>query len=85
MLNPRQSSNEGHSVVPFRRRRRTAEVPARLLKPGSNVTILLSLTKYESDGQEDDYRHRMLVNLLALVVIVALVATGVWLASNLHD
>jgi hypothetical protein len=45
----------------------------------------LSLAKYESDGEEDDYQHRMLANVLAFIVTVALIATGVWLASNLHD
>jgi hypothetical protein len=52
-------------------------------KYSSDVTILLSLAKFESDGQEDDYRHRMLVNTLAFVVTVALIATGVWLTSSL--
>jgi hypothetical protein len=88
-LIPRQSSNGGHSVVPFRRRRRTANGsagPRELnLKQGANVTVLLSLAKYESDGEEDDHRHRMLDNVLAFVVTFALIAIGVWLASNLHD
>jgi hypothetical protein len=88
-LNPRQSSNEGHSVVPFRRRRRTTNGSARPreinLKQGANVTVLLSLAKYESDDEEDHYRHRMLANVLAFIVTVALIAIGVWLASNLHD
>jgi hypothetical protein len=56
---------------------------ARSLRSSSNVMSLLSLAKYESDGQEDDYRHRMLVNMLGFVVTIAFIATGVWLASSL--
>ena len=78
MLNPRQSSNEGHSVVPFRRQRRTTNGSARPreinLKQGANVTILLGLAKYEGDGEEDEYPHRMLANALAFIVTVALIA-----------
>jgi hypothetical protein len=44
----------------------------------------LRLAKYERDGQEDDYRHRMTKNVLAFFVTVVLIATGVWLAANIH-
>ena len=49
-----------------------------------DISSLLSLAKYER-ASEDDYGQRMIVNGLALVVTVALIATGVLLASNLHD
>jgi hypothetical protein len=50
----------------------------------SDISSLLSLAKYER-GSEDDYRQRMIVNGLALVAIVALIATGVLLVINLHN
>jgi hypothetical protein len=53
-------------------------------KSGADIRALLSLAKYEY-AHEDDYKQRMIVNGLALVVAVALIATGVLLASNLHD
>ena len=53
-------------------------------KSGADIRSLLSLAKYER-ASEDDYGQRMIVNGLALVVTVALIATGVLLASNLHD
>ena len=53
-------------------------------KSGADISSLLSLAKFEG-ADEDDYRQRMIVNGLALVVTVALIATGVLLASNLHD
>jgi hypothetical protein len=46
-------------------------------KYSSNITNLLSLAKYECDGQQEDYRHRMLANMLAFLVTIALIATGV--------
>jgi hypothetical protein len=53
-------------------------------KSGADISSLLSLAKYEC-AHEDDYGQRMIVNGLALVVTVALIATGVLLACNLHD
>jgi hypothetical protein len=79
MLSPRKPSKGGHSVVSFRPWSRGF-----ISQRSSNVTVLLSLAKYERDGQEDDYRQRMLVNMLAFVVTIALIVTGVWLASSLR-
>ena len=47
--------------------------------------VLLSLTKFEHDDREDDYWHRMTVNGVAFVVLLALIAIGVWLADNVSD
>ena len=66
----------------------TEDGPVRLRglsqKSGADIRSLLSVAKYEG-ASEDDYGQRMIVNGLALVVTVALIATGVLLASNLHD
>jgi hypothetical protein len=84
-----QQSNRDHTVVRFRRRdaRTGGSVEPRSAseKHQSNIVFLLSLAKYESGGRDDDYRRRMIANGLAFMVTVALIATGVWLASNLHD
>jgi hypothetical protein len=53
-------------------------------KSGADIGSLLSLAKYEC-SDEGDYRQRMIVNGLALVVTVALIGTGILLACNLHD
>ena len=34
---------------------------------------------------EDDYRHRMKMNLLALVVTILLVVSGVWIAETIAE
>jgi hypothetical protein len=82
-----QPSNRDHIVVRFRRRHtHTGEsVQPRGPTHEANIVFLLSLAKYESDGRDDDYRRRMIENGLAFMVTVALIAAGVWLASNLHD
>ncbi|MDO9412383.1 MAG: hypothetical protein Q7T81_07385 [Pseudolabrys sp.] len=41
------------------------------------------LDKYEQDDQPDDYRHRMLVNVAALVFLILLVGAGFWLADTM--
>jgi hypothetical protein len=52
---------------------------------GPDISSALSLAKYERDQHEDDYRHRMMLNGLAFAVTIALIASGVWLAANIHE
>jgi hypothetical protein len=44
-----------------------------------------TLARYERRGEDDDYRHRMLVNVAAFAVCVALVVTGIWLATKVAE
>lgn len=64
-------------VVPFRR-------------PGSLLTFnpaqpspVRDLERFERAGDEDDYRHRMLVNAMAAVVTILLIAGGIWIANSM--
>jgi hypothetical protein len=43
------------------------------------------LAKYERTDTGDDYRHRMTMNLLTLLVALMLIAGGVWLTSKLVE
>src|SRR5262245_52353438 len=43
------------------------------------------LTKYERPETEDDYRHRMKMNMLGLIVTIVLMVVGAWLASTLAE
>jgi hypothetical protein len=43
------------------------------------------LSKYERDREVEDYRHRMANNLLAFVVLVAIVYCGIWLANTMAE
>jgi len=52
---------------------------------GADISSILSLAKYERDQHEDNYRHRMMVNGLAFAATIVLIASGLWLASNIHE
>lgn len=65
--------NEGR-VVSFRRGR---PVPAPPAEPVED------LTKYERDEEPDDYRHRMIVNIIGFVFIALLIGAGYWLADSM--
>jgi hypothetical protein len=73
----KQSSPDENQVVPFRR-------PGSLL--GRHVPPQPpqppDLTQYQQSPEEpDDYRHRMVMNLLGFAFVVALIAGGIWIAG----
>ena len=43
------------------------------------------LAKYEGGEHDDNYRHRMIVNLAALLFTVALAIAGMWLVLQIAD
>jgi len=43
------------------------------------------LAKYERTETSDDYRHRMTMNLLTLMIAATLIAGGVWLTTKLVE
>ncbi len=49
------------------------------------VPPVADLAKYENTKGEDDYRHRMTMNILALVLTTVLVVAGTWLAVSIAD
>jgi hypothetical protein len=69
------SEPEGR-ILPFRRR---GALFGRKRPPAPPLS---DLAQYERRPDEpDDYRHRMLMNGLALMATVALVAAGIWIAD----
>ena len=56
-----------------------------LQRPRPGETPVADLTQYESSKGEDDYRHRMTMNALALVATTILVIVGIWLAVSIAD
>ena len=82
--NPLQPSSEKGRVVPFRPRGRSSagwDWPD--IKRGSSPVD--DLAKYEQDETEDDYRHRMKMNVLGLLVTVVLMVAGMWLIATLAE
>ena len=73
------STDDGdHRVIPFRPRN-SAHPPAP--PPGEPN----DLAAYEQSREPDDYRHRMMMNVAAGVVTIALTGFGIWLAMSIAD
>lgn len=79
------SNDEAGHVIRFRPRMGTS--PRRhWVKTGAgpNYSPVPDLAKYECPESDDEYRHRMVMNAIALVFTSLLILAGVWLAYNIH-
>jgi len=79
------TTEDDRRVVPFRPRGAGAggSAPRRTPPPEPPGE---ALSKYEGgEEREDTYRHRMIVNLVALAFTVGLALAGVWLAMQIAD
>ena len=80
-------SDDDHRVLPFRLREAAPHGgpawrwPATSPQPAAPP----DLAKYEGGEIEDDYRHRMLVNLAAFIFTILLAVAGAWLAIKIAD
>jgi hypothetical protein len=43
------------------------------------------LSRFERREEDDDYRHRMITNVIALVFTAMLVVAGVWVANKIAE
>jgi len=71
-----RSAEDEHRVLRFRQR--TSANP-----PDGDATPELDLRKYESGDEPDDYRSRMIVNVVALCFLAALIGGGLWIANTM--
>jgi hypothetical protein len=65
-----------------RPRQREADARLRLRDQCSPVN---DLSKFSRGPEEDDYAHRMFMNLLAFLVLSFIVGCGIWLADNMSE
>ena len=78
----------GRSTIPLARIPRVSRAP-RLDdflqdKPREAELVIDDLGKYaRANARDDDYSHRMMVNIAALVFVTALAAIAIWLASTM--
>jgi hypothetical protein len=70
-------SDDGSRVIGFRRKQPIARSPTPPSPPVDD------LTKYTRAENPDDYRHRMIVNIVAFVFVIGLIAAGLWLADTM--
>jgi hypothetical protein len=80
----RPPDDEGR-VLPFRPRG-TAQGWGRRAPVSQEDDLPVSdLREFEHSEPEDDYRHRMTVNALGLLVTIVLVVAGIWLADKIAE
>jgi hypothetical protein len=87
MPEPSNPPKESGRVIRFRPRGASPSGwrwPVQRSRPGDTPPIA-DLAKYERTKGEDDYRHRMTMNVLALAVTSILVIVGIWLAIGIAD
>jgi len=85
MMGSDHSNDDDGRVIRFRPRMGTS--PRRhWAKTGAapNYSPVPDLAKYECPESDDKYRHRMIVNAVALIFTSVLIFAGVWLANNMH-
>lgn len=61
----------------FRRGRTGTLNPLKTQSPNDD------LAKFEEGPDVDDYRHRMIVNLVAFIFVITLIGAGYWLADTM--
>jgi hypothetical protein len=75
-----------HRVLKFRPRTADRPPAADRRQAAQPVKLAPDLSRYQ-EGREsdDDYRHRMIANTVAIVFTAALTGAGIWLAVTLAD
>ncbi len=77
-----KSTEDDRRVVPFRPRAHSARGSSWRQPPTPPAG---GFAKYEGGEGDDNYRHRMMINLAALVFTIALTIAGVWLAMQIAE
>lgn len=91
VMHDRPDPNEAHEsaqVLRFQRRRRAGQQPPRgsaTAANGSETEPIDDLARYEEEDSSVDYRHRMMMNFIAVLIVAALVGAGVWIADTITD
>jgi hypothetical protein len=78
-----ESENEEARIIPFRR---PGRLPTGWTSPddaAGDASPVGDLAKFEQDEPADDYRQRMRMNVVGLVVTIALMVAGIWLVATL--
>ncbi len=79
------SSDADSRVIRFRSRTDASHRSQRGKAPigysGPDYSLVPDLSKYECPESEDDYRHRMVINAVALVFVSLLSLAGFWLVN----
>jgi hypothetical protein len=72
-------------ILQFQLRRRVPVQPPPAAMRGGSAEPLDDLAQYEEEDAHIDYRHRMLMNVIAVMIVSSLVGVGVWIADTITD
>jgi hypothetical protein len=72
-------------ILQFQLRRRMPEQPPSTPMRGSDAEAFDDLAQYEEEDRHINYRHRMLMNVIAVMIVSSLVGVGVWIADTISD
>jgi len=77
---------ESGQILTFQLRRRAGTPAARhapIAPDGDGADPVDDLAAFEEEDGHIDYRHRMLMNVIAVVVVSMLITAGVWIADTI--
>jgi hypothetical protein len=81
--NPNDGSGQ---ILSFQMRRRLgmpAPRPAPIAPDGGGGEPVDDLAAFEEEDRHIDYRHRMIMNVIAVVIVSVLISAGVWIADTI--
>jgi hypothetical protein len=88
MRSEQKRQSESGRVVTFRPRA-AAPLPNRVPHAESpvdlNASPVADLQQYQRARDEEDYRHRMVVNVLAMAFCIVLAVAGAWLVTEIAE
>jgi hypothetical protein len=77
---------ESGQILTFQSRRRVGLLAPRQLPIAPDtggVEAVDDLAAFEEEDGNIDYRHRMLMNVIAVVIVSVLITAGVWIADTI--
>ena len=75
---------ESGQILTFQSRRRVATPRHAPVTPdGNDAEPVDDLAAFEDEDGHIDYRHRMLMNVIAVVIVSVLISAGVWIADTI--
>jgi hypothetical protein len=75
---------ESGQILTFQLRRRVGTPrPAPIAPDGVDEEPIDDLASFEEEDRNIDYRHRMMMNVIAVVIVSILISVGVWIADTI--
>ena len=83
MVQDQPNPNDGSGqILSFQLRRRLGMARHAPIAPDGDEAVD-DLAAFEEEDGHIDYRHRMLMNVIAVVVVSVLITAGVWIADTI--